>query len=46
MAIGVTDRIWTIGDLIEAALVTQSIAPTPTAPDRRKRLTVIEGGRE
>jgi hypothetical protein len=44
-AIGVADRAWSIGDLIEAALATQPIAPTPIAPRRRKRFTVIEGGR-
>jgi hypothetical protein len=46
-ALGVTDRTWSIGDLIDAALVTQSITPAvTTAPDRRKRFTVIEGGRK
>jgi hypothetical protein len=45
MALGVADRVWTIGDLIDAALATQSIAPVPSAPDRRKRFTVIQGGR-
>jgi IS1 family transposase len=44
-ALGVTDRVWTIGELIDAALATQSIAPTPTAPDRRRAFRVIEGGR-
>jgi hypothetical protein len=44
-AIGVVDRAWAIGDLIDAALATQPIAPVPTAPDRRKRFTVIEGGK-
>jgi hypothetical protein len=45
-AIGVADRVWAIGDLIDAALATQSITPVPIAPDRRKRFTVIEGGRK
>lgn len=45
MALGVTDRVWTIGDLIDAALATQPITPVPTAPDRRRQFTVIEGGR-
>jgi hypothetical protein len=45
MALGIADRVWTIGDLIDAALSVQSIAPTPTAPDRRKRFRVIEGGK-
>jgi IS1 family transposase len=45
MALGVADRVWTIADLIEAALATQPITPTSTAPDRRKRFRVIEGGK-
>jgi IS1 family transposase len=45
MALGIADRVWTIGDLIDAALATQPITPTTTAPDRRKRFRVIEGGR-
>ena len=44
MALGVADRIWTIGDLLDAALATQPIKPITTAPDRRKRFKVIEGG--
>jgi len=46
MALGVADRVWTIGDLVDAALATQPITPTTTAPDRRKRFRVIEGGKE
>jgi IS1 family transposase len=46
MALGVADRAWTIGDLIDAALGTQPITPETTAPDRRKRFRVIEGGHE
>src|SRR4051812_52296 len=45
MALGVTDRVWTIGDLIDAALATQPIAPAPSAPDRRKTFKVIQGGK-
>jgi IS1 family transposase len=45
MALGIADRVWTIGDLIDAALATQPITPETTAPDRRKRFKVIEGGR-
>jgi hypothetical protein len=45
MALGITDRVWTIGDLVDAALTTQPIAPVPTAPDRRKLFRVIEGGK-
>jgi IS1 family transposase len=44
-AIGVADRAWAIGDLIDAALATQPISPIVTAPDRRKRFTVIDGGK-
>jgi IS1 family transposase len=45
MALGIADRVWTIGDLIDAALATQPIAPETTAPDRRKRFRVIKGGK-
>ncbi len=44
MALGIADRIWTIGDLIEAALGAVPPLPTPTAPDRRRQFRVIEGG--
>jgi IS1 family transposase len=45
-ALGVADRVWTIGDLLDAALATQPITPVTTAPDRRKRFRVVEGGKE
>jgi hypothetical protein len=45
-AIGIADHVWAIGDLIDAALATQPIAPVTTALERRKRFTVIEGGRK
>jgi hypothetical protein len=45
MALGVTDHVWSIGELIDAALATQPTDPVVTAPDRRKRFRVIEGGR-
>ncbi|MDI1343958.1 MAG: hypothetical protein PSV22_07675 [Pseudolabrys sp.] len=38
--------VWTIGDLLDAALATQPIDPIVTAPDRRKRFTVIDGGKQ
>jgi hypothetical protein len=44
MALGIADRVWTIGDLLDAALATQPITPKTTAPDRRKRFRVIERG--
>lgn len=45
MALGITDHVWSIGELIDAALATQPIDPVVTAPDRRKRFRVIEGGK-
>jgi hypothetical protein len=42
MALSITDRVWTISDLIEAALATQPITPVTTAPERRKLFEVIE----
>ena len=44
MAIGVADRVWSVGDLLDAALATQPIAPVTTAPERRRTFRVIEGG--
>jgi hypothetical protein len=35
MALGIADRVWTISDLIDAALATQPIDPVVTALDRR-----------
>jgi len=46
IALGIAERVWTIGDLLDAAMATQPITPVTTAPDRRKRFTVIEGGKE
>jgi len=44
MALGIADRVWTIADLLEAALATQPITPITTAPDRRKRFRIVDGG--
>ena len=44
MALGIAERVWTIGDLVDAAIATQPIDPVVTAPDRRKRFKVIDGG--
>jgi hypothetical protein len=46
MALGITDHIWSIGELLDAALAVAPREPTETAPDRRRRFLVIEGGRE
>jgi IS1 family transposase len=41
----VTDHVWSIGELIDAALATQPTGPVVTVPERRRRFRVIEGGR-
>jgi IS1 family transposase len=46
MALGIADRVWTIGDLLDAALTAVPPLPAPTAPDRRRQFRVIEGGRK
>ncbi len=43
MALGITDHIWTIGELVEAAL--EGALPEPEGK-RVGRFTVIDGGRE
>ena len=44
VALGVADRVWTVGDLLDAALATQPIAPQPATPtERRRRFKVIQG---
>src|SRR5262249_10625808 len=45
MAIGIAARPWSIGELIDAALAVAPPTPTETAPDRRRRFRVIEGGK-
>ena len=35
VALGVADRVWTLGDLLDAALATQPITPTETPAKRR-----------
>ena len=46
MALGIADRVWTIGDLLDAALAVAPSTPTePTPQDRRKGFRVIEGGK-
>jgi hypothetical protein len=45
MAIGITDHVWSIGELLDAALAVAPPEPSETAPDRRRRFRVIEGGR-
>jgi hypothetical protein len=43
VALGIADRAWSLGDLLDAALATQSIAPTETPAKRRSRFKVIQG---
>lgn len=45
VSLGITDHEWSIGELIDAALATQPQAPETTAPNRRKRFRVIDGGK-
>jgi hypothetical protein len=45
VALGIADRVWSVGDLIDAALATLPIEPTATAPQRRHRFKVIDGGK-
>lgn len=44
-AIGVADRLWTITQLVDAALNVAPALPKETPPDRRRRFTVIQGGK-
>ena len=45
MALGITDHVWSVGELIEAALkaVPSVPTPTPTPAQRRKSFRVIQG---
>jgi hypothetical protein len=46
VALGITDHVWSIGELIDTALAAVPSKPTPTAPDRRRQFGVIDGGRQ
>jgi hypothetical protein len=43
MALGVTDRVWSVSELIEAALKAVPTTPTPTPAQRRRTFRVIQG---
>lgn len=45
-ALGVADRAWSVGQLVDAALSVAPALPTQTPPDRRRKFVVIEGGRK
>jgi hypothetical protein len=44
-AIGLTDKTWSVGQLVDAALNVAPALPKETPPDRRRGFTVIDGGR-
>jgi hypothetical protein len=43
MALGLTERVWSVADLIEAALKAVPPVPTATPTERRRRFRVIQG---
>jgi IS1 family transposase len=43
MALGITDRVWSVAELIEAALKAAPTKPTPTPTQRRRQFRVIQG---
>jgi IS1 family transposase len=45
MALKIADHVWSIGELIDAALAIQPVDPVVADPDRRRWLRLIEGGR-
>jgi hypothetical protein len=44
--LGITDRVWSLGDLIDAALSPVPEGPRVTPPQRRRQFRVIEGGKK
>jgi IS1 family transposase len=44
MAQGIADHVWSIGELIDAALAT--LPAEPATPDQRRRFRVIQGGQD
>lgn len=44
MVLGLADRPWSLGELIDAALAVATPDPTEIAPDRRRKFRVIDGG--
>jgi hypothetical protein len=43
MALGITDHVWSVTELIEAALKAVPTKPTPTPAQRRRQFRVIQG---
>jgi hypothetical protein len=46
VALGLTDHVWSIGEMLDAALAAVPPRPTETPADRRKQLRVIDGGKK
>lgn len=44
-ALGLADRAWTVAQLVDAALAVAPALPKETPPDRRRKFTVIQGGK-
>jgi IS1 family transposase len=42
--LGITDRVWSLGELIDAALALVPEGPRVTPPQRRRKFRVIDGG--
>jgi hypothetical protein len=42
----VADHVWSIGELLDAALAVAPAPPSETPTERRRQLRVIEGGRQ
>ncbi|MCS3758669.1 transposase [Bradyrhizobium centrosematis] len=45
-ALGISSKTWTVAQLVDAALSAAPALPTETPPDRRRKFTVIEGGKK
>jgi len=43
--LGGLDKAWSIAQLVDAALAVAPALPTEKSPDRRRKFTVIEGGK-
>ncbi len=46
MALGIAKHVWSIGELLDAAVAVAPVEPTETARDRRRRFRIIEGGKK
>ncbi len=46
MALGLTDHVWSFGELIDAALRAVPPKPTASASERRQQFKVIKGGKD